>query len=73
MKYYTIDDDWTKRTAWAADTLAGLRDLDVLVEVTEPLYRPCGHAKRLDGRCHVTSKPGWCDGLVRVNDEGGTI
>ena len=33
MTLYRIDPDWTKSTAWAADTLAGLRDLGVLVPV----------------------------------------
>ena len=30
---YRLDSDWMKRTAWAADTLAGLHDLGVLVKV----------------------------------------
>ena len=31
--YFRLDSDWRRRTAWAADTLAGLHDLGVLVPV----------------------------------------
>ena len=30
---YRLDSDWMKRTAWAADILAGLHDIGVLVPV----------------------------------------